>query len=148
LEPSRCQSSPTNWGHSLSGGWSGLLIEEVLPLDDADRLDQAKPITPDGKVTFDPKRVAARQDGTVKAATARGSLALIVLGASHDLSDSVRRVGGGRCEYVRVTTRRYREFSEVSGQSLRSWPLTAGGGPRTGLREVPALAPASRSLGG
>ena len=30
---------------------------------------------------------------------------LIVLGGSRDLSESVRRLGGGRCEFIRVTTR-------------------------------------------
>jgi hypothetical protein len=35
---------------------------------------------------------------------------MIILGGSHDLSDNVRRLG--RCEYIRVTTRRFKEFSE------------------------------------
>jgi hypothetical protein len=41
-----------------------------------------------------------------------GPFALIVLGGDHDLSDSVRRLGRNRCEYIRVTTKRFREFSE------------------------------------
>jgi hypothetical protein len=57
--------------------------------------------------------VAAREDAIVKAATAKGQFALIVLGGWHDLSESVCRVGGGQCEYVRVTTRR---FLEASGE--------------------------------
>ena len=48
----------------------------------------------------DPTKETARQDEMVKAATEE-PFALIVLGAAHDLSDSVRRVGGG-CEYLRV----------------------------------------------
>jgi len=48
----------------------------------------------------------------VKAVMAKGGFGLIVLGGSHDLSDSVRRLGQGRCEYIRVTTRRFKEFSE------------------------------------
>jgi hypothetical protein len=87
-------------------------IEEVLPLDDAVLLDQAKPITPDGRVKFDAEKLGARKEGIVKAATARGPFALIVLGGSHDLSDSVRRLGGGRCEYVRLTTSRVRQFAD------------------------------------
>jgi hypothetical protein len=87
-------------------------IEEVLPLDDAELLDQAKPITPDGRVIFDPDKLAARRDRIVKVAMARGPFALIVLGGSHDLSDSVRRLGGGRCEYIRLTTRRVRQFAD------------------------------------
>jgi hypothetical protein len=46
----------------------------------------------------------------VKNAT-REPVALIILGAAHDLSGSVRR-GGGTCEYLRVTTRRVREFAD------------------------------------
>jgi hypothetical protein len=87
-------------------------IEEVLPLEDAELLDQAKPITPDGRVMFDADKLAARRDGIVKAATARGPFALIVLGGSHDLSDSVRRLGGGTCEYLRLTTSRVRQFAD------------------------------------
>jgi len=86
-------------------------IDEVLPLDDADLLDKAKPITAEGKVKADPAKLMARRDAQVKAVLARGPLALIVLGGAHDLSDSVRRLGGGHCEYIRVTTRRFLEFS-------------------------------------
>lgn len=86
-------------------------IEQVHPLDDADLLDRAKPITPSG-VKLDTERVAAREDAQVKAVMAKGGFGLIVLGGSHDLSDSVRRLGQGRCEYIRVTTRRFKEFAE------------------------------------
>jgi len=48
----------------------------------------------------------------VKAATREEGLAVIVLGGAHDLSDGVRRVGGGACEYLRVTTKRGREFAD------------------------------------
>jgi hypothetical protein len=87
-------------------------IDEVLPLDDADALDLAKPITPDGKFLVDPAKLVVRHDAQVRAVLDKGPLALIVLGGAHDLSDSVRRLGGCRCEYVRVTTRRVRESSE------------------------------------
>jgi hypothetical protein len=87
-------------------------IEEVLPLDDAELLEQAKPVTPDGRVKFDEEKLAARRDGIVMAVTAKAPFALIVLGGAHDLSESVRRVGGGRCEYIRLTTNRVRQFSD------------------------------------
>jgi hypothetical protein len=51
----------------------------------------------------------AREDAQVKAALASGPVSVIVLGGGHDLSDSVRRVGGGTVEYLRVTTRGYVE---------------------------------------
>lgn len=85
-------------------------IEQVLPLDDANLLDRAKPITPSG-VKLDREKIAAREDAQVKAVMATGGFGLIVLGGSHDLSDSVRRLGEGRCEYIRVTTVTYRQFS-------------------------------------
>jgi hypothetical protein len=87
-------------------------IDEVLPLDDAEALDRAKPITPDGTVQIDEARTKAREDAQVRTVLDNGPYALIVLGGAHDLSDSVQRLGGGHCEYVRVTTRRFREFSE------------------------------------
>ena len=50
-------------------------------------------ITPEGKVKPDQGKVSARRDGQVKAVLDNGAFAPIVLGWSHDLSDSVRRVG-------------------------------------------------------
>jgi hypothetical protein len=87
-------------------------IDEVFPLDDADLLDQARPITPGGKLRIDPRKLTARHDAQVKAVLDSGPFGLIILGGVHDLSDSVRRLGGDRCEYIRVTTRRFLEFSE------------------------------------
>jgi hypothetical protein len=43
-----------------------------------------------------------------------GPVAVIVLGGSHDLSAQVRRLGGGRCDYLRVTTACYREAAGES----------------------------------
>jgi hypothetical protein len=85
--------------------------KEVLPLDDAELLDKAKPITPSG-MRLDPEKKKARQDAQVKAVMNQGGFGLIVLGGAHDLSDSVLRLGQGRCEYIRVTTTRFKEFSE------------------------------------
>jgi hypothetical protein len=87
-------------------------IEEVLPLDDSDLLDRAKPITPEGKVRIDRDKLEARHDAQVKAVLDGATFGLIVLGGAHDLSDSVRRLGQGECEYIRVTTRRFKQFSE------------------------------------
>ena len=87
-------------------------IDEVMPLDHADLLHQAKPITPEGKLTLDPKRLMARRDAQVKAVLDKGAFGLIVLGGSHDLSHNVRRLGQGRCEYIRVATRRFKKFGE------------------------------------
>src|SRR5262249_38565372 len=51
-----------------------------------------------------------------------GPVAVLVLGGAHDLSASVRAVAPG-AEYLRVTTRRYREASGQAGG------LVAGLGP-------------------
>jgi hypothetical protein len=40
-----------------------------------------------------------------------GPCSFIILGGKHNLSASVRRLGDGMTEYIRVTTRRYREVS-------------------------------------
>jgi len=87
-------------------------IEEVLPLEDADLLHQANPVTPDGKIRRDPEKVKARRDAQVKAVLDRGAFGLIVLGGSHDLGENVRGLSAGRCEYIRVTTKRFKEFGE------------------------------------
>jgi hypothetical protein len=82
-------------------------LAEVLPLDDADLLDQANPVTPDGQVKHDRDRVRAREDAMVRAVLERKGIVVIILGGNHDLSGSVRRLGQGRVDYVRVTTQAY-----------------------------------------
>ena len=91
-------------------------IDEVLPLEDDHLLDQAKPVTPAGKVRFDPAKIRARQDAQVWAVLGQGPFGLIVLGGAHDLSESIQQLGGGRCEYIRVTTRRFKEFSGAASE--------------------------------
>ena len=85
-------------------------IEEVLALDDERLLDLAKPITPGGRVKIDADKVRQREDAQVRAALDDGPFSLIVLGGGHDPSGSIRRVAGGYCEYIKVTTKMYREF--------------------------------------
>jgi hypothetical protein len=84
-------------------------IEEILPLDDREVLDANMPFTPDGRLRLDPTKIEARHDAQVREALGRGSFALVILGGSHDLGASVNRLTGGSCEYLRVTTRRFRE---------------------------------------
>jgi hypothetical protein len=83
----------------------------VLPLDDEELLDWAKPVTPDDRVKRDPAKVEARHDAQVKLALESGPCSLLVLGGNHDLAESVRRLGHGKTEYIRVTTTRYRAVS-------------------------------------
>ena len=42
----------------------------------------------------------------------KGVFGMIVVGGSHDLSDNVRWLGKGTCEYIQVTTRKFKEYSE------------------------------------
>lgn len=85
-------------------------ISEVTALDDGRLLDAAKPIMPDGRVRFDADKVREREDAQVRAALDDGPVSLIVLDGAQDLSDSVRRVAGRECDYVRVTLKTYKEF--------------------------------------
>jgi hypothetical protein len=80
---------------------------EVLPLDDEELLEQAKP----HKGKLDPAKNEARHDAQVKAALDGSPSTLVILGGGHDLTASVRRLGKGKVEYVRVTTARYKEFA-------------------------------------
>jgi hypothetical protein len=105
-------------------------VEEVL-------LEEAKPLNPDGSERHAPVQLAAREDAIVR--------------LSHDLSDSVRRVAGGRCEYVRVTTRQAGEARRSQAGSLGLTHYLANeraqllpGLPRD-LRAVPSAA-SGRSL--
>lgn len=85
-------------------------IDSVLHLDDEVALDEANPVNPGGWIRIDAAKVRRREDAMVQAALDGGPFALIVLGGAHDLANSVRRVAGGDCEYIRVTTKAYREF--------------------------------------
>lgn len=87
-------------------------LEDVLPLEDGEALEKAKPVTLSDGVKLDPVKVEARHDAQVKLASAGGPVAVIVLGGAHDLSPSVRRLGSGKAEYLRVTTRRLKEVGE------------------------------------
>src|SRR5262245_37190255 len=89
-------------------------VEAVLPLDDAELLDAARPVTPGGEVKADPERVRARQDAQVKAALQSGPVALIVLAAGD------RGHGRRRCRPVarmRATSRARRWEVREAGSS-------------------------------
>lgn len=86
-------------------------LEDVLPLEEAEALEKAKPISPSGGVKIDPVKIEARHDAQVRTVMKEGPVAVIVLGGAHDLSASARRLGGN-CEYLRVTTKRFREIGD------------------------------------
>lgn len=86
-------------------------IEKVMPLEDSVLHDKSDPIT-GNKIRFDRDRVKAREDAQVKAVLDKGPFGLVILGGSHDLSESVSRLSQGRCEYIQVTTKRFKEFGD------------------------------------
>src|SRR5262249_29977061 len=63
-------------------------IEAVLPLDEAELLDAARPITPAGEAEADAAAGRARQGAQVRAPLKAGPPSLLVLGGSHHLSES------------------------------------------------------------
>jgi hypothetical protein len=72
-------------------------IAQVLPLDDGDLLEQAKPITPSGKVRMDPLKLTARRDAQVTAVLDHGAFGLPVNSFSSRLSINPPDFGFGRC---------------------------------------------------
>ena len=86
-------------------------LEDVLPLEGDGAMQQANPISPNGGVSLDADLIEARHDAQVKTVLKEGQVAVIVLGGAHDLTESVRR-SAEDCEYLRVTTKRYREVGE------------------------------------
>jgi hypothetical protein len=85
---------------------------EVLLLDDRELLEGTKPVAQAGKMQPDPASREARHDGQVRAALKSGRVSFIILGGDHELSERVRRLGGGAVEYIRVTTTRYKEVAD------------------------------------
>lgn len=111
------QAVPLVAGRLLKLGAAGRLLiagelEGVLPLEDAAALEQARPTAPDGKLRLDTQKVEDRHDAQVRAVIKEGPVAVIILGGAHDLTASLRRLGYRRCEYLRVTTKRYKEMAE------------------------------------
>jgi hypothetical protein len=83
---------------------------EVGPLDDEELLDQTNPVRSDGQLRHDPATLEARHDGQVRRALASGPCCLLILGGAHDLSASMRRLANGTAEYIRITTKQYKEL--------------------------------------
>jgi hypothetical protein len=64
----------------------------------------------------DPAKLEARHEAQVRAALASGPVAVIVLGASHDLSAAVAKLGSGSVEHVQVTTSAVERFAGRGGR--------------------------------
>jgi hypothetical protein len=79
-------------------------LDQLLPLDNDAAFEAAQPTVEDGKLRLDGSKTAAREAEMVKAAMVGNAVAVIVLGGGQDLSDQVRKLSGGKCEYIRVRT--------------------------------------------
>jgi hypothetical protein len=85
-------------------------LDVVLPLDDAKLLDEAAPVLPGGKC--DPSAVARREQAMVKKALAAAvPVAIIICGASHDLTAAIRAADNDT-EYYRVAVRGFEEAAQ------------------------------------
>lgn len=58
-----------------------------------------------------------REAAIVRNLLSHSKCAVIVLGGGHDLSNHVQRLGGGRCEYVRVVPKGFPERIEREGRT-------------------------------
>lgn len=87
-------------------------LGEVLPAEEASALEEANPVSDDGKVVFDEKRNVAREDAVVRTLLKGGPLSVIVMGGAHDLADNAERLSHGTCEVVVVMTKAYRKVTE------------------------------------
>lgn len=78
-------------------------LARVLPAEEEAAYKQADPLAgSDGELTFAGRANDERQAAIVKRLLASGPLAIVMLGGGHDLSEQVRQLSGGRCEYLRV----------------------------------------------
>ncbi len=66
---------------------------------------------PDGTVQVEAAKLEARHDVRVKAAMASRPAAVLILSGWHELAASARKLRAGTREYVRVTTRRFKEVA-------------------------------------
>jgi hypothetical protein len=78
-------------------------LQRVLPLDDAQLLDAAKPKRSNGKVASNPFGAVFREAWMAKTLTEAGPVAVAVLGGAHELKEPLGTVGG--VEYLRVSVR-------------------------------------------
>jgi hypothetical protein len=102
----------------LELGAAGLLqaqgeLDEAAPLDDDEALDAADPRRQPGagRTPADGRREAAIVRRALSAGPPLVVLVVLVLGGHHDLGEALRRQGGGRVEYLRVATKRYRDLA-------------------------------------
>ncbi len=87
-------------------------LETILPADDLKAWEQSNPLDDDGKLNLDRALNEQRENATVKKLLAAKPCAVVLFGGLHNFSNNVEQLSNGTCEYIRVTTRRYRQFAD------------------------------------
>lgn len=88
-------------------------LTEIVPAEDLICLMRAYPVKADGSYRIvDSEAHEKREDAMLECMmAAKQKDAVIVLGGGHDLTDNIQRLGKP-CQYIRVETKRYWEFSQ------------------------------------
>lgn len=86
-------------------------LKTLLPAEDSKAMEAANPVRADGSVVFDKKADEAREVAIVKKLLKADGVVVIILGGGHDLTDNIKRAGGG-CKYERAAVPKYRKIAE------------------------------------
>ncbi len=85
-------------------------LDDVRPLDDAELMDAANPVQPDGTIEFDERANTAREAGMVQRLLDDGPVVIFVLGGDHDLRDELKAA----CPDCAVTVLTPRKFEHMN----------------------------------
>jgi hypothetical protein len=77
-------------------------LEQVLPIDDAKRHQEAKMVQ-GGEIAPNPEKIRKRREAIVKNVLDRGPVGVIIIGGSHDLTEQLPK----DAEYIRVFVKSY-----------------------------------------
>ncbi|HWB09981.1 MAG TPA: hypothetical protein VG826_12185 [Pirellulales bacterium] len=104
----------------LIQGAVGRLITErpsvaLMPAEDEEAHDRARNAYREGR--YGGPENASREEALVHNLLQNGRCAVVVLGHTHDLSDEIRLLGKGRCEYVRVTPKQFPQMIQDEGRT-------------------------------
>lgn len=88
-------------------------VKQVHAADTDATLKLTNPLKADGRLMEVPQEsIEKREDHIVRQMLKTGKTAVVVLGGAHDLTDNVKRLGGGKVGLIVVTTQAYRRFAE------------------------------------
>jgi hypothetical protein len=100
------------------------VVDKVVPAEDLDTLACARKLVA-GEPVVRKKANDAREDAMVRNILSRGRFGFIILGAAHDLTESIKRLAPD-CEYIRVVAKGVKEekvdWEEMEKVRSRSEP--------------------------